>query len=64
MAKGLRCRLDRHAWVRRETPAGEPLAECRRCGKRHPGPFPDDGIGVPGKWVGGGLGPWGVPGGH
>lgn len=64
MAKGLRCKLDRHAWVRRETSTGGVFGQCRRCGKHDPGRFPDDGIGVPGKWVGGGLGPWGVPGGH
>jgi hypothetical protein len=62
MAKGLRCRLRRHAEVGRETPTGEPFSGCGRCGERDVGP--NDDIGVPGKWVGGGLGPWGVPGGH
>jgi hypothetical protein len=65
MLEGLHCWFGRHDWAEHETSAGEHVKECTHCGKRVGGGSDDDGdIGVPGKWVGGGLGPWGIPGGH
>ena len=60
--RDLRCLLQRHDWVAVKTADGDEFAECTRCGKhdwqrlipRREGP----------RWRGGGMPPWGDPGGH
>ncbi len=32
MARGLRCRIGKHDWMKRVNERNEPFAECGRCG--------------------------------
>jgi hypothetical protein len=62
MARNWRCLLGRHEWREVRTPDRDRFAECSRCGKHDRQRLIPQRVET--KFRGGGMAPWGDPGGH